>query len=97
MIILPSPFLPGRDISIFHWPWHEGGFRTPVALVESATLPAEKRLFTNLQDLAANALPRAAGPVVMCVGEVFRGRDALTEAEHEHLMRQVDAARCQAG
>jgi uroporphyrin-III C-methyltransferase len=71
--------------------------RTPVALVESATLPAEKRLFTNLQDLAASALPRAAGPVVMCVGEVFRGRDALTEAEHEHLMRQVDAARCQAG
>jgi len=44
---------------------------TPVALVESATLADEKRLFTTLAALAAEPLPRAAGPVVMCVGEVF--------------------------
>lgn len=70
---------------------------TPVALVESATLPGERRLFTSLQHLAADALPRAAGPVVMCVGEVFRDRGAQAGAEHEFLMRPVDAARCRAG
>jgi uroporphyrin-III C-methyltransferase len=48
---------------------------TPVALVESATLPEEKKIFTTLAALEAETLPRAAGPVVMCVGEVFlRGR-----------------------
>ena len=53
---------------------------TPVALVESATLPEERRLFTTLAALEAAELPRASGPVVMCVGEVFRegsGMDAL--------------------
>jgi len=54
--------------------------KTPVALVESATLPEEKRLLTTLAALAAEALPRAAGPVVMCVGEVFRERAAVDEA-----------------
>jgi uroporphyrin-III C-methyltransferase len=48
---------------------------TPVALVESATLPEEKRLFTTLAEMEAETLPRAAGPVVMCVGEVFVGSD----------------------
>ena len=55
----------------------EGGkpAATPVALVESATLPEEQRLFTTLAELRERDLPRAAGPVVMCVGEVFRERD----------------------
>ena len=61
---------------------------TPVALVESATLPGERRRFTNLRQLAAQALPRATGPVVMCVGEVFRDRDALAAADRVLLMRQ---------
>lgn len=52
---------------------------TPVALVESATLPEEKKLFATLAMLAAESLPRAAGPVVMCVGEVFRERMAVEE------------------
>ncbi len=47
---------------------------TPVALVESATLPQEQRLFTDLACLAAAPLPRVSGPVVMCVGEVFLDR-----------------------
>ena len=51
--------------------------RTPVALVESATLAGEKRLFTTLEALRALQLPRADGPVVMCVGEVFRDRAAV--------------------
>jgi len=50
---------------------------TPVALVESATLPEEKRHFTTLAALAAAPLPKALGPVVMCVGEVFRAHEAF--------------------
>ena len=52
---------------------------TPVALVESATLAEEKRHFTTLDQLAAAALPRADGPVVMCVGEVFLDPLALQQ------------------
>ena len=50
---------------------------TPVALVESATLPEESQLFSTLAALAAEPLQRATGPVVMCVGEVFRDRSAV--------------------
>ena len=53
---------------------------TPVALVESATLAEEQRLITTLGALRAEALPRATGPVVMCVGEVFRDR-AIVDIE----------------
>jgi uroporphyrin-III C-methyltransferase len=60
---------------------------TPVALVESATLPEEKKLFTTLAALAAEMLPRASGPVVMCVGDVFRDRMAVAET----------VARCRTG
>ena len=57
-----------------------GGKRagTPVALVESASLSAERRVRTTLGALAAAPLPRAEGPVVMCVGETF-GHAARTE------------------
>lgn len=55
----------------------------PVALVESASLAEERRQFTTLAALAAEALPRAAGPVVMCVGEVFADRAALAEVDFE--------------
>lgn len=64
---------------------------TPVALVESATLPGERRTVTTLGALAQAELARAEGPVVVCVGEVFR--DAAQElqiespsnaASHEH-------------
>ena len=47
---------------------------TPAVLVESVSLPAEKRTFTTLAQLAARDLPRAEGPVVMLVGDVFRDR-----------------------
>ena len=43
----------------------------PAVLVESASLPEERRLATTLGALAAEALPRAQGPVVMLVGEAF--------------------------
>ncbi len=53
------------------------GATTPVALVESATLAEEKRLFTTLAELERQPLPRATGPVLMCVGEVFREAEAV--------------------
>ena len=51
----------------------------PAVLVESASLPDESHFFTTLRELAARELPKAAGPVVMLVGEVFRDRAALDE------------------
>jgi hypothetical protein len=38
-------------------------------------------------------MPRAAGPVVMCIGEVFRDRATLDTLDHESLLRQIAAAR----
>ena len=40
-------------------------------MVESATLPGERRFATTLEALRTNALPRADGPVVLLVGEAF--------------------------
>ena len=51
---------------------------TPAALVESASLPQERRIATTLGALAAAPLPRAEGPVALCVGEVFAGCAAST-------------------
>jgi len=64
---------------------------TPVALVESATLPGERRLFTTLGELRALALARAAGPVVMCVGEVFRDRSGLERIDLPSIVRRASA------
>jgi uroporphyrin-III C-methyltransferase len=71
---------------------------TPVALVESATLPEEKTLFTTLAALEAEALPRAAGPVVMCVGEVFRSQSdrGVAGLGCDPALRQW-VARCRTG
>ena len=49
---------------------------TPAVLVESVSLPAESREFTSLSQLAATARAKAAGPVVMLVGDVFGDRAA---------------------
>jgi uroporphyrin-III C-methyltransferase len=43
---------------------------TPVAVVESASLPEEQRIFTTLAGLTASSL-RLSGPAVLCIGEVF--------------------------
>jgi uroporphyrin-III C-methyltransferase len=74
---------------------------TPVAIVESATLPEERRHFTTLQRLSQGDLPEfSGGPAVLCVGEVFRAAAQFVtpadSADHEDLMRQVSMARCQA-
>ena len=62
---------------------------TPVALVESASLPEEARIFTTLGALAAAPLPRASGPVVMFVGAVF--------ADAVELERELASERYRAG
>jgi uroporphyrin-III C-methyltransferase len=49
---------------------------TPVAIVESASLAEERRLFTTLGALCASYLPSMSGPAVLCVGEVFRIEEA---------------------
>jgi uroporphyrin-III C-methyltransferase len=49
---------------------------TPVAIVESASLAEEHRLFTTLGALRASHLPPMSGPAVLCVGEVFRAEGA---------------------
>ena len=59
---------------------------TPVAIVESATLPAERRTFTTLAALRDGGYETAGGPAILCVGEVFRARDARGIAD------TVDAA-----
>lgn len=43
---------------------------TPVAIVESATLPEEQRIFTTLAGLTASSLT-LRGPAVLCIGAVF--------------------------
>ncbi len=44
---------------------------TPVVVVESATLPEERRIHTSLAGLTASTL-NLSGPAVLCIGEVFR-------------------------
>jgi uroporphyrin-III C-methyltransferase len=61
---------------------------TPVALVESATLESERRTHTRLDALARSEATKAEGPVVVCVGEVFRDTAHELQIEplriHEH-------------
>jgi uroporphyrin-III C-methyltransferase len=61
----------------------------PAVLVESATLPDERRLHTTLGALATAPLPRAEGPVVMAIGEVVRERAALDALAHEEPRRRA--------
>ena len=53
---------------------------TPAVLAESVSLPGETRVFTTLGGLAQAALPKAEGPVVLLVGEVFRDRAQVAQA-----------------
>ena len=61
----------------------------PAVLVESATLLGEQRLHTTLAELATAPLPRAEGPVVMAIGEVFRERAAIDALAHEEPRRHA--------
>ncbi len=66
---------------------------TPVALVESATLPEERRRFTTLGWLRDHESERASGPVVMCVGEVFGESCAMDPVEAAEIVRRAAQTR----
>jgi uroporphyrin-III C-methyltransferase len=66
---------------------------TPVAIVESVSLPEERRIFTTLGALRASHLPPMSGPAVLCVGEVFRAEAAVCKP----ALRQSMVAGCRAG
>jgi siroheme synthase len=57
-----------------------------VALVESATLATESRSLTTLARLAHSPATRAQGPVLVCVGAVFR------DAAHEITIESTQPA-----
>jgi uroporphyrin-III C-methyltransferase len=61
--------------------------RTPAALVESASLACEKIWHSTLDELAAQASPRAEGPVVMLVGEAFAHEAAAPQAARRSVLR----------
>ena len=64
----------------------------PAVVVESATLPEERRFSTTLEALRTASLPRADGPVVLLVGEAFG--DALGIAQAiPHLPRKTGSKR----
>ncbi len=57
---------------------------TPVAIVESASLPHTQRWLTTLEALSTNGFPEATGPVLVLIGEVYR--EAL---EQQHSVRPL--------
>jgi uroporphyrin-III C-methyltransferase len=61
---------------------------TPVAIVENASLPEERRIFTTLDALRASHLPPMGGPAALCVGEVFRTKGAAGKS----VLRQSKVA-----
>ena len=69
---------------------------TPAVLVESATLPNERRLATTLAGLRDGVLPSFSGPVLLAVGEVFRDADA-TALEIDAINPIFDNVRRTAG
>lgn len=66
---------------------------TPVAIVESASLPEERRIFTTLGVLRGGHLPSMSGPAVLCVGEVFSAQAAVCKP----VFRKSMVAGCLAG
>jgi len=66
---------------------------TPVALVESASLPERRVLFGTLAELPALALEAGGGPVVVLLGDVLRTARARLRAalpgEIEEILKQA--------
>jgi uroporphyrin-III C-methyltransferase len=68
---------------------------TPAVFIESASLPAERRVVTSLAEMHTGPLPSFEGPVLLLVGEVFREL-SLNAMEHEAEVRLAVTERCQA-
>jgi uroporphyrin-III C-methyltransferase len=58
---------------------------TPVVIVESASLPAERHLHSRLGSLPTLAAEGLHGPAILCIGEVF----ASSEADDLIMSRQI--------
>ncbi len=65
--------------------------RTPIQMVENASLPGQRIIPTSLGEMLSSSPPALDGPAVMLVGEVFRDANAATD---ETLMRLAPAERC---
>jgi uroporphyrin-III C-methyltransferase len=63
--------------------------RTPIALVENASLPAQRILHGTLADLPSLAERTTGGPVVIVVGEVLRAAAAEFAPELRALLRRA--------
>ena len=62
---------------------------TPVAIVENASVPRERRLCTRLDRLARDIEAHdIASPAIMVIGEVARGADSLVQSD---IAAAVDA------
>ena len=61
---------------------------TPAALVESASLESERRIHTTLGALARAPLPRADGPVTLCIGGVFALQPAAAVPIFQETLQQ---------
>ncbi len=46
--------------------------RTPVAIVENASLPGQKKTFTTLQALSTKGFQTSSAPALLLIGEVYR-------------------------
>ena len=56
---------------------------TPVAVVENASLPESRRIFTTLGDLPAISQLQLTGPAIILIGQVYRQSDFVKEADQE--------------
>lgn len=61
---------------------------TPVAVVESATLPAKRAVLGRLSDLPRIAREFGSGPAVIILGEVLRQLLEMQGAQDEHILRR---------
>lgn len=46
--------------------------RTPVAIVENASLPMQQKIFTTLQALSTKGFQTSSAPALLLIGEVYR-------------------------
>ena len=60
---------------------------TPVAIVESASLPTTQHHFTTLKALSTNGFGSATGPVLLLIGAVYQ--ESLARACQAAVIRAV--------
>ena len=66
--------------------------RTPVAIVENASLPSQKKTFTTLQALSTKGFQTSAAPALLLIGEVYRALGMVNTTATPAQPRSVDSA-----